>query len=78
MADDLLRDPTREGVAGDAGERIRPPALEGEAKGPGGLRGAGGARHLGKPPVDAADGPRHLRLVAAVDPLEGVETWSRG
>ena len=78
MADDLLRDPAREGVAGDAGERIRSAALEGKAKGPGRLRGAPGAGHLGKPLVDAGDGPGHLGLVAALHPVEGVEDVVEG
>ena len=73
VADDLLGDPAREGVPGDAGERVGPPALEREAKRPGRRRGAHGAGRLGQPAVDESDGPRDLRVVAAVDAQEGVD-----
>ena len=73
VADDLLGHPAGEGVSGHPGERVGAPALEGEAQGPGRLRSTRGARHLGQPAFDEREAPRHLRLVAAVHALEGVE-----
>ena len=70
MADDLLRHPAGQGVAGDAGERVRAPALKGEAQRAGRLRGAPSGGHLGQP---ACDERRRAFDLLSVSPLDAEE-----
>ena len=73
MANDFLRNPAGECVAGNAGKRIRATALKREAQRAGRLGGAAGTGDLGQPPFDESDRSRALLFVAAVDAVKGME-----
>ena len=72
VADDFLRHPAGERVAGDAGERVRAAALQREAERPRRLRRAAGGGDRGQPAFDERGCARDLRLVAALDAEEPV------
>ena len=72
VADDLLRHPAGERVAGDAGECVRAAALEGEAERANRLRRAPGGRDLRQPAFDQRSRARDLLLEPALDAEERV------
>ena len=72
VPDDFLRHPAGKGVAGDARERIRAPALKGEAQRTCRFGGAADGGDLGQPAFDERRRARYLLLVAPFDTMEGV------